>query len=57
MNDEVEDMKNRLRASELLGKSQADFIEKVEHSGTLGWLLAIPGVLLLSWVVGMIENA
>lgn len=26
---------DRLRASELLGKSQADFTEKVEHSGTL----------------------
>ncbi len=30
-NDEVE-MRDRLRASELLGKSQADFTEKHEHS-------------------------
>lgn len=32
MADEAEDMKNRLKASELLGKSEKDFIEKVEHS-------------------------
>lgn len=33
------------------------YTHQVFNSGTLGWLLAIPGVLLLSWVVGMIENA
>lgn len=32
MNDTSEDMKNRLKASELLGKSEKDFVEKVEHS-------------------------
>ena len=32
MNDEKEAMSSRLRASELLGKSEADFTEKVEHS-------------------------
>jgi phage terminase small subunit len=26
-------LRDRLRASELLGKSQADFVERVEHSG------------------------
>ena len=29
MNDPDEDMKNRLRAAELLGKSEADFLESV----------------------------
>ena len=31
MNDEKEPMANRLRASELLGKSEADFLERYEH--------------------------
>lgn len=35
MEDSTEDMRNRLRASELLGKSEADFIDKVEHTGRL----------------------
>lgn len=35
MLDTVEDMRNRLKASELLGRSNADFTEKIEHSGTL----------------------
>ena len=30
MQDDNEDMKNRLRASELLGKSECDFIERAE---------------------------
>lgn len=30
------EMRDRLRASELLGKSQADFTDKVEHSGNVG---------------------
>ena len=30
MQDKDEDMKNRLRASELLGKSECDFVEKAE---------------------------
>ena len=33
MEDRAEDMRNRLRASELLGKSDGDFIVKLEHSG------------------------
>ena len=36
MDDTAEDMKNRLRAAELLGKSEADFTEKVEHTGKEG---------------------
>ena len=28
-------LRDRLKASELLGKSQADFVEKFEHSGTV----------------------
>lgn len=35
MKAQHQDMKDRLRASELLGKSEADFVEKVEHSGKL----------------------
>lgn len=31
MRDTKADMKNRLRASELLGKSSADFIERRDH--------------------------
>lgn len=36
MNDPVVDARDRLRAAELLGKSQADFIDKHEHSGPDG---------------------
>lgn len=39
LDGEVE-MKDRLKASELLGKSEADFTEKVKHSGVLGTLPA-----------------
>lgn len=42
MKDEKADMRDRLRASELLGKSEADFLEKVEHSGSL-----LEGVVVL----------
>ena len=30
MNDPDEDMKNRLRAAELLGKSEADFLDRIK---------------------------
>lgn len=33
MNDAAEQMAYRLKASELLGKSEADFTEKVKHEG------------------------
>lgn len=33
MNDPDQEMRDRLKASELLGKSEADFTDKVEHSG------------------------
>ena len=36
MNDDNQKMADRLRAAELLGKSQADFIDRHEHSGTNG---------------------
>ena len=36
MNDSTQDMKDRLRASEILGKSQADFIDRKEISGPNG---------------------
>lgn len=35
MNDVGADLRDRLRASELLGKSEADFIERHEHSGAV----------------------
>lgn len=36
MEDENEDMKNRLKASENLAKSEADFVERREHTGKDG---------------------
>lgn len=36
MNDDSKELSHRLKASELLGKSDADFIEKHEHSGPDG---------------------
>lgn len=36
MEDAEGEMRDRLRASELLGKSEADFIERVEQSGPGG---------------------
>ena len=33
MNEDAEDMKHRLKASELLGRSEADFTDKVKHQG------------------------
>ena len=44
MKDEKADMRDRLRASELLGKSEADFLEKVEHSGSLEGVVVLPAV-------------
>ena len=35
MEDENADMKDRLKASELLGKSEGDFTDRVEHSGEM----------------------
>lgn len=35
MNDRWAKMPDRLKASELLGKSEGDFLEKVEHSGCM----------------------
>ena len=35
MNDELEKMEARLKASELLGKSQADFVERRQLEGSL----------------------
>ena len=33
MNDGEQDMRNRLKASELLGKSEADFTDKIQSQG------------------------
>jgi phage terminase small subunit len=35
MQDADRDMKDRLKASELLGKSEADFTDKVQHDGSI----------------------
>lgn len=35
LRDEEKDMRDRLKASELLGKSSGDFLERVEHSGMI----------------------
>lgn len=41
MQDTAEDMRNRLKASELLGKSEGDFLSKVETTGKDGQPLII----------------
>lgn len=41
MGDSDADMKDRLKASELLGKSECDFTEKVQHSGDLKTVIEI----------------
>ena len=41
MRDPEEDMKNRLKAAELLGRSECDFVEKVELNGTLEATLGV----------------
>lgn len=35
LHDQNEEMNSRLKASELLGKSEADFTEKVDHGGNV----------------------
>lgn len=35
MSDTSADLRDRLKASELLGRSESDFVEKIEHSGTI----------------------
>jgi len=35
MNNPNVDMRDRLKASELLGRSESDFMEKIEHSGAI----------------------
>ena len=41
MRDPAEKMQDRLRAAELLGKSECDFVEKVEMKGTLEATLGV----------------
>ena len=38
MQNNVIEMNHRLRASELLGKSQADFVEHIEHDVNISWM-------------------
>ena len=37
--DKEQAMRDRLRAAELLGKSEADFTDRVEHSGTITYTM------------------
>ena len=46
MLDSGEAMKDRLTASKLLGKSQADFLDRHEHSGPNGSPLSVEVVLV-----------
>jgi Phage terminase, small subunit len=41
MLDSEQEMKDRLKASELLGKSEGDFLDRIEHSGGLDLASAI----------------
>lgn len=41
MRDANEDARNRLKASELLGKSEGDFLDRIEHSGSIDLTAAI----------------
>lgn len=41
MKDDGAEMKDRLKASELLGKSEGDFLEKIQHSGSLETVVVI----------------
>lgn len=41
MQDENASLRDRLRASELLGKSQGDFLDRVEHSGQIAVDLSV----------------
>ena len=47
MNDANESMQNRLRAAELLGKSEADFVEKRQNENT--------GKIVLEWATSKNE--
>jgi hypothetical protein len=49
MQDTGEEMRNRLRAAELLGKSEADFTEKVQQTGKDG------GPIENKWVVEIVK--
>jgi len=40
MRDSREEMKDRLKASEILGKSHGDFVNRIEHSGPGGGPIA-----------------
>lgn len=42
MREPDHDMRDRLKAAELLGKSEADFLEKVEHSGAMSIAVVDP---------------
>lgn len=43
MRDKSAEMRDRLKASELLGKSEADFIDKLQASGPDGGPLLVLG--------------
>lgn len=41
MRDESREMKDRLKASEYLGKSEGDFLDRIEHLGAIDFASAI----------------
>jgi hypothetical protein len=53
MKDTQEAVSNRLRASELLGKSEADFTEKIEHSLNPGELDAMIEIEMKRLLIGI----
>lgn len=57
MRDESRPMPDRLRASELLGKSEGDFLQRVEHSGlvALGVYRGTPDADLLAMARRLLE--
>ena len=44
MNNPQADMKDRLRASEILGKASGDFVERHEHTGANGGPMVVRGI-------------
>lgn len=41
-NDGSQEMRDRLKASELLARSEGDFIERHEHTGVVGGIIYLP---------------
>src|SRR5699024_2347603 len=57
MQDNDEDMRTRLRASELLGRSEGDFIDRHEHSGNDGGAILIDAIERGRRIAGLVSLA